>query len=250
MMTDFNNKTVLITGANGGIGRACVEEFAKNGANLIVHARKQTSDFDKFINNVSQYYGVKIASVYFDLSSYENIKANIPTIKKIYSSIDVLVNNAGVLSESISTMVTKDMLTNMFEINTYAPFFLIQFISRIMMRQETGGSIINLSSVAAFDAVEGQVIYGATKAALSSMTKSLAKELGRYKIRVNAVAPGVTQTPMVAQMKPEVLAKEAASTYLKKLAEPKDIAQTIVFLASDQAKHITGQILRVDGGRN
>ena len=79
---------------------------------------------------------------------------------------------------------------------------------------------------------------------------SLAKELGRYKIRVNAVAPGVTQTPMVAQMKPEVLAKEAASTYLKKLAEPKDIAQTIVFLASDQAKHITGQILRVDGGRN
>lgn len=250
MMADLKNKTILITGANGGIGRACVEEFAKYGANLIVHARQQNADFDKFINDISLRYDVQVVPVYFDLSNYENIKANIPTIKKMFSSIDVLVNNAGVLSEALSSMVTKDMLIKMFEVNTYAPFFLIQFISRIMMRQATGGSIINLSSVAAFDAVEGHVVYGATKAALASMTKSLAKELGRYKIRINAVAPGVTYTPMAAKMSSEILAKETETTFLQKLAQPEDIAQTIVFLASDQAKHITGQILRVDGGRN
>lgn len=250
MMMDFKNKTILITGANGGIGRACVEEFAKYGANLIVHARYQTADFDEFINNISLQYNIQVVPVYFDLSSYDNIRANITIIKKAFLSVDVLVNNAGILSEALFQMVTPEKLMRLFSVNTFAPFFLTQFASRMMMHQGVGGCIINVSSVAAFDAVEGQVVYGATKAALSSMTKSLAKELGKYKIRVNAVAPGVTKTAMAERMKADVLTKEADATYLKKLAQPWDIAQMIVFLASDSASHITGQIIRVDGGRN
>ena len=137
-----------------------------------------------------------------------------------------------------------------FEVNFFAPFQLMQLVTRLMMRQPNGGAIVNMSSMAAFDGVEGETVYGATKAALASMSKSLAKELGRFKIRVNCIAPGVTETPLISGMSESVLDKDRESTYLRRLGKPEDVANVAAFLLSDDAQYVTGQVIRVDGGRN
>ena len=138
----------------------------------------------------------------------------------------------------------------LFEVNFFAPFQLMQLVSRLMMRQPGGGAIVNMSSMAAFDGVEGEAVYGATKAALAAMSKSLAKELGRFKVRVNCIAPGVTETPLISGMSEAVLKRDSDSTYLRRLGRPEDVANMAAFLISDAAAYITGQVIRVDGGRN
>ena len=244
------NKNVFITGANGGIGKALVSSFAKRKANVWACIVSSDDDFENHCSALAKENGVKIDIIVCDITDFDAVKNVVMDIRKTKRDIDVLVNNAGILKEALLQMTSMDAARKMFEVNFFAPFYLSQMISKLMMRQTNGGAIVNVSSVAALDGVEGQTVYGATKAALYSMTKSMAKELGKYKIRANCVAPGVTETPLIADMKPDVLTHEADTTYLKRLAQPQDIADTIVFLASDEARYITGQILRVDGGRN
>lgn len=244
------NKNVFITGANGGIGKALVTSFAKRKANVWACIVADDADFREYAGNLAKENGVTIETIVCDITDFNAVKNIVMDIRKTKRDIDVLVNNAGILKEALLQMTSMDSARKMFEVNFFAPFYLSQMISKLMMRQEDGGAIVNVSSVAALDGVEGQTIYGATKAALYSMTKSMAKELGKYKIRANCVAPGVTETPLIADMKPDVLSREADTTYLKRLAQPQDIADAVVFLASDEARYVTGQILRVDGGRN
>ena len=244
------NKNVFITGANGGIGKALVASFAKRKANVWACIVADDGDFRKYAGNLAKENGVTIETIVCDITDFDAVKNVVMDIRKTKRDIDVLVNNAGILKEALLQMTSMDSARKMFEVNFFAPFYLSQMISKLMMRQKNGGAIVNVSSVAALDGVEGQTVYGATKAALYSMTKSMAKELGKYKIRANCVAPGVTETPLIADMKPDVLSREAETTYLKRLAQPQDIADAIVFLASDEARYVTGQILRVDGGKN
>lgn len=246
----MKNKNVFVTGANGGIGRKIVSSFAKKGANIWTFIIAPDADFECYCSELAKENGVTIETIVCDITDFNAVKNVIMDIRKTKRDINVLVNNAGILKEALLQMTSMDSARKMFEVNFFAPFYLSQMISKLMMRQEDGGAIVNVSSVAALDGVEGQTIYGATKAALYSMTKSMAKELGKYKIRANCVAPGVTETPLIADMKPDVLSREADTTYLKRLAQPQDIADAVVFLASDEARYVTGQILRVDGGRN
>lgn len=246
----MKNKNVFITGSNGGMGRKIVSSFAKKGANVWACIIVTDAEFECYCSELAKENGVTIEIIVCDITDFNAVKEVITGIHKTRKNIDVLVNNAGILKEALLQMTSMDYARKMFEVNFFAPFYLSQMISKLMMRQENGGSIVNISSVAALDGVEGQTIYGATKAALYSMTKSMAKELGKYKIRANCVAPGVTETPLIANMKSNVLEREADTTYLKRLAQPQDIADAVVFLASDEARYITGQILRVDGGRN
>lgn len=246
-MTD---KNVLITGANGGIGRALLSAFAARKSNIWACVLSADDDFNEYAAQKAKENGVTVETIVCDITDFDAIKNVVMDIRKTKRDIDVLVNNAGILKEALLQMTSMDNARKMFEVNFFAPFYLSQMISKLMMRQKNGGSIVNISSVAALDGVEGQTIYGATKAALYSMTKSMAKELGKYKIRANCVAPGVTETPLIADMKTDILEREADATYLKRLAQPRDIADVVVFLASDEARYVTGQILRVDGGRN
>ena len=160
------------------------------------------------------------------------------------------MNNAGILREAMFQMTTMADARLMFDINFFAPFQLTQLVTKLMMRCPTGGAVVNISSMAAFDGVEGETVYGATKAALAALSKSLAKELGRYKIRVNCIAPGVTETPLIAKMSENVLTADRSHTYLGRLGKPEDIANVAAFLLSDEAQYVTGQVIRVDGGRN
>ena len=192
--------------------------------------------------------GVKIIPVYFDLEDTEQIKEGVKTIRSTKESIDILVNNAGVIHTSLFQMTSIDKMREIFELNLFSQMLLTQQISKIMMRQKSG-SIINLSSSAAIEANEGRTAYATSKSALITSTQVLSKELAVCGIRVNAIAPGLTQTDMMVESTPEdILENTLQRISMRRVGRPEEIAKTALFLASDMSSYITGQVLRVDGG--
>ncbi len=244
----IKGKTAVITGCNRGIGKALLEVFAKNGANVWACVRKPDVDFTEYIKGLVAEIGVKIKPVYFDLQDSEQIKEGVKTIRSAKEPIDILVNNAGVIHTSLFQMTSIDKMREMFELNLFSQMLLTQQISKIMMRQKSG-SIINLSSSAAIEANEGRTAYAASKSALITSTQVLSKELAGCGIRVNAIAPGLTQTDMMVESTPEdILANTLQRISMKRVGRPEEIANTALFLASDLSSYMTGQVLRVDGG--
>jgi 3-oxoacyl-[acyl-carrier protein] reductase len=244
----LKNKNTVITGCNRGIGKEIIKVFAENGANIWACVRRESGTFSKYINNLEQKHSVSINPVYFDLSDEEQIKTGVKTIKETKEPVDILVNNAGVIFTALFQMTSMQKLKEMFEINYFSQMLLTQYISRIMMRQKSG-SIINISSSAALEGNEGRTGYASAKAAMITSTKVLAKELAPYNIRVNAVAPGLTQTEMMESSTPEDALKETLNRIcMKRVGQPEEIANSVLFLASDLSSYMTSQVLRVDGG--
>lgn len=243
----LEGKNTVITGSRRGIGRATVECFAKYGAGIWACARKPDSDFEADMNGLSQKYGVRITPVYFDMNNDEEMKAAVKEISAQKLSVDILVNNAGVPHGSLLQMMPMNILRDVFEVNYFSQMRLTQMILRKMIRQKSG-SIINIVSVEGLIGNPGNTAYGASKAALSFATKSIAKETAVYGIRVNAVAPGLTDTDMAEIMEEGARKNMLEACAMNRLGRPEEIAEAISFLASDRASFITGQILRVDGG--
>ena len=246
----LKGKNIFLTGADGGMGRAMTKVFAQSGANIWANVIRENEEYSAFAEALALEHGVWIKPMVFDLTDGAALKNAVMAIRAEKVSVDGLVNNAGILREGVLQMMPLADARLLFEVNFFAPFQLMQLVTRLMMRQPNGGAIVNMSSMAAFDGVEGETVYGATKAALASMSKSLAKELGRFKIRVNCIAPGVTETPLISGMSESVLDKDRESTYLRRLGKPEDVAKVAAFLLSDDAQYVTGQVIRVDGGRN
>lgn len=247
-MKMFNGKHVLITGANGGIGRALVKEFASEGASIIAHIREKTKEFDMFISDISKEYEVEIYPIIFDLRTEEAISDGLRQLFEKKVRIDVLINNAGIVGENCAFHMTKiSEMKTVFDVNFFAAIKISQLICRLMMRNG-GGSIVNVSSVAGLDGDPGQLEYSCSKAAIICATKKMAIELGKYGIRVNAVAPGLTNTKMLDNMKASVEKEVANRSIMGRRCSPGEIASAIVFLASEKASFITGQVIRVDGG--
>ncbi len=243
----LKGKNAIITGARRGIGRATVECFAKYGANIWACARKPDEDFEADMAGLAKTYGVWIRPVYFDLTDDEQMKAAVKGIREQKASIDVLVNVAGVLYDALLPMISKEKARTLMDVNFFGSLSLTQLVSRMMMRQRKG-SIVNIASYLGIDGNAGQTVYSASKAAVINMTKSLAKELSAYGIRVNAIAPGVVQTDMTGNLSQDTMEQLVARSYLHRAAQPVEIANAIAFLASDIASYITAQTLRVDGG--
>lgn len=243
----LKGKTALITGTARGLGKAFVEEFAKNGANVIAHARKETPEFMRMIADVSQKYGISVTPVFFDMTDAEAMKNAIRKIIADKTPVDILVNNAGVTDNALFQMSSEKMLRNEFEINVFALFLLTQYICKIMVRQKSG-NIINVSSISGLRGDIGRSVYGMTKAAIASLTQSLAAELGRFGIRVNAVAPGFIKTDMMSYMSEDVINKNLEMSKLGRIGKPKEVAESVVFLASDASSYMTGEIIKVTGG--
>tara|TARA_Y100000590_G_C15727847_1_gene1015902 strand:- start:2695 stop:3447 length:753 start_codon:yes stop_codon:yes gene_type:complete len=244
----LKSKTALITGCNRGIGKSILEKFAENGANCIACIRKPNPEFENFCNNLSKKNNVKINIVAFDLLNHNEI---IGVIKKIFSitkEIDILVNNAGILFNALFQMTSEKKLKEMFQINFFSQMHLTQLVSREMVKNKKG-NIIFISSTSAERNDMGRFAYSSTKAAISSAARVLAKELGNYKIRVNAICPGLTDTDMSKEnTREDFLKEEINKISLKRMAEPNEIANVAVFLASDLSSYITGQNIVVDGG--
>lgn len=240
-------KNVIITGANRGIGRAMLEEFALNGANIWAHARVETPAFIQDTQALADKYAVTIRPLCFDMTDYEAMKVAVKTVMSSKIPVDALINNAGITYNALFQMSTVDQLRNEFEVNFVSVFILTQYISKLMTRQKSG-SIVNIASTAAFDGNPGKSVYGATKAAVVAMTESIAAELGASGIRANCIAPGITETEMLVSMPQAVVEAAKANSDMRRGGEPSEIARTAVFLASDLSSYITGQTIRVDGG--
>ena len=242
------SKNVVITGANRGIGFSTLKLFAQRGYNVWACIRRPNQEFESSITEISSEFNVWIKPIYFDLSSEEEIKSGIKQIAADKLPIDILVNNAGVPFGGLMSMTPITKLREVFEINYFSQILIMQLVSRYMMRQKSG-VIINMASVGGIETNPGYLAYGSSKAALIWATKCVAKELGTYGVRVNAVAPGMTNTSMGNYKSEEDLHKVIDATSLKRMADPEEIAKGIVYLASDDASFVTGHILVIDGGR-
>lgn len=243
----LEGKNAIITGCARGIGYSIVEILAENGANIWACARKQTEEFETKLINLSSTYRVEIKPVYFDLTDKDQMKIAVKSIMSEKKNVDILVNNAGITYNALFQMSTLEKINEVFDVNFISPFLFTQYIVKLMLKNKKG-TIINISSSAALDGNSGRAVYGASKAALLCATKSLAAELGDQGIRANVIAPGITKTDMLSSMSEEVINETVMNTDMKRVGEPNDIANTVLFLASDLSSYITGQVLRVDGG--
>lgn len=239
---------VIITGSNRGIGKAMVEAFATAGHNVWACARKTNPEFESWLKEMAEKAGVWIKPVYFELTDTDALNAGIQSIIDEGETIDVLVNNAGISTVGLLSMSKVDDIENLFAVNYFAMLRIIQKVSKRMSRQRKG-VIINMGSNAGIDPQPGKIAYGSSKAAVMMMTKCLAKELGPMGIRVNAIAPGPVETEMIHQYKDDVLKNLASESALRRLGTTEEIAKVAVFLASEQASYINGEIIKVDGGR-
>jgi 3-oxoacyl-[acyl-carrier protein] reductase len=246
MLMKDNN--VIITGCARGIGRAMLEVFAVNGANIWACVRKASDETLVFFDNLAREHNVRITPVYFDLENADQIKAAVQTIVSAKLPVHALVNNAGITYNALFQMTSMDKMRKVFDVNFFSQFLFTQYIVKSMVRQKYG-SIVNVSSTSAIDANSGRGAYGASKAALICVTKAMAAELAEYGVRANAIAPGITETDMVAEsMSSDVIKATIAQTKLKRIGRPGDIANTALYLASSMSSYITGQVIRVDGG--
>lgn len=242
----LTGKTTIVTGGSRGIGKAISQKFAENGAVVYAVATKPGS-----VEVWSDVFNTKVKGevrpLYFDISDESAARSAVMQVKKACSHIDGLVNNAGVEFNELIGMISRENMEKMFSVNVYGTINMLQIVSRIMRRQEYGGSIVNIASLTALRGNRGQLVYSATKGAVISLTKSAAKELAEKKIRVNAIAPGLTNTDMMKQAEPEKLQSRIDNICMGRLAEPEDIANACMFMVSDLSVYISGQVLAVDG---
>ncbi|MCM1082961.1 MAG: SDR family oxidoreductase [Clostridium sp.] len=244
----LQGKNAIITGTNRGIGKAVAETFASNGCNLWVCARKKQEDFLDWCKMLSETKNIRVEPLFFDFNDDSGMRLAFDAIKKSGIAVDILVNVAGAVFNANYLMTQKNKLEELFNINYFSQVQWTQYIIKIMRKQKKG-SIINVASSGAIDGNAGRTAYNASKAAIISTTKTMAREMGVYGIRVNAVAPGLTDTDMAREYTPEdVMAHEIEGSSLKRIGRPEEIANVIAFLASDFSSYVTGQTWRVDGG--
>ena len=244
----LEKKTAVITGCNKGIGFEILKNFSENGANIFACARKIDEGFISNIKSIKEKYNNEIIPIELDLANEDKVKEAANKILGLDKEIDILVNNAGTIQTSLFQMSSKKKLNEIFEINFFSQTVFTQFILKSMIKKKNG-SIIYISSSASIDGNEGRSSYAASKSALNAQAKVLSRELGGMNIRVNVIAPGLTDTDMMSKNTPKNIIEETiVKVSLKRIGKPKEIAQTALYLASDLSSYVTGQIIRVDGG--
>ena len=241
----LENKVAIITGAGSGIGRETALLFAKEGAKVVVADISERGGME----TVEDIKGAGGEGVFIklDVSSMEQAKKMVKETHERYGRIDILITNAGIVQDALIMKMTEEQWDRVINVNLKGAFNCIKAVVDIMINQGSG-VILNASSIVGLYGNIGQVNYASAKAGLIGMTKSLAKELGRKGIRVNAVAPGFIRTPMVGGVPEKVLEMVKERTPLRRLGESKDIAYAYLYLASDEAGFINGAVIPVDGG--
>ncbi|MEO8086393.1 MAG: 3-oxoacyl-[acyl-carrier-protein] reductase [Bacteroidota bacterium] len=242
----LNGKTALVTGASKGIGKGIAEKLAQHGANV---AFTYLSSVEKglALEKELQQYGTKIKSYQSDASDFKSAETLINSVVADFGGLDIVVNNAGITRDGLLMRMSEENFNDVIRTNLNSVFNIVKSCQRQMLKQRSG-SIINISSVVGLKGNAGQSNYAASKAGIIGFTKSIALELGSRNIRCNAIAPGFIETEMTAALTDETIKQWRESIPMKRGGSPDDIANCVVFLASDMAAYITGQVIQVDGG--
>ncbi|MCT4605812.1 MAG: 3-oxoacyl-[acyl-carrier-protein] reductase [Marinisporobacter sp.] len=241
----LKNQLAIVTGGGRGIGEATCLRFAEEGAKVVV-VDQNGSDVNTVVEKIKKLGGEAIGKE-VDVTNRKQVDEMLHDLVSKYGKIDILINNAGITADAKLEKMTEEQWDQVINVNLKGVFNCGQGVAKIMKEQKFG-VILNTSSVVGIYGNFGQTNYAASKWGVIGMTKTWAKELGKYNVRVNAIAPGFTLTAMVKKMPEKVLSKIRDKSPLKKLAEPIDIANAFLFLASDEAKFVTGTVLSVDGG--
>ncbi len=244
----LKNKIAVVTGCNRGIGKKILEIFSANGATVFACVRNISEEFRFKIKEIEKNTNNKIIPIQFDLSNESQIKEAGNSILSTNQSIDILVNNAAMIHTGIFQMTSIKKLKEVFEVDFFSQTNFTQYILKSMVKNKKG-SILYISSSSALDGNEGRSAYSSAKSALITQSKVLSRELGVHNIRVNTIAPGLTDTDMMKKNTTQETIKDVLSTVsLRRIARTEEIANTALFLSSELSSYITGQVIRVDGG--
>ncbi len=242
----LDGKTAIVTGGSRGIGRSICIALAKAGANVVTCYANSADGANETVK-LCEELGVRTMAMKADVANYEDVSAMVAKTKEEFGTIDILVNNAGITKDNLMLKMTETDFEQVIDTNLKGAFLFTKDVSKIMLKQRSG-RIINISSVVGVFGNAGQVNYSASKAGLIGMTKSVAKELASRGITSNAIAPGFIETDMTAALNDSVAGEMLKAIPLKRMGTGEDIANVVVFLASDMASYITGQVICVDGG--
>lgn len=239
-------QTAIVTGGSRGIGRAVAVRLAKDGMNLVINYRGNSAAAEE-TERLCRELGAEVLLVQGDVSRAEDCEKLAAQAKEAFGRVDVLVNNAGITRDGLLARMTEEDFRAVLDVNLVGPWNMMKAVNRIMMKQRYG-RIVNLSSVTGLMGNMGQTNYAAAKAGILGMTKSYAREVASRGITVNAVAPGFIDTDMTEAMPEGAKDRIITGIPMGRTGKPEDVAEAVVFLASEQAGYITGEVLRVDGG--
>ena len=242
----LKGKNVIVTGATRGIGREIALTLAQNGANIAMNYRNLNSEVEDLINEIRS-FGVDALAIKCDVSITEEVDNFVKEVKSHYNTIDVLVNNAGITKDGLILRMKEEDFDDVLDVNLKGTFNTTKSVSSIMVRQKYG-KIINISSVVGIAGNAGQCNYAASKAGVIGFSKSVARELASRNINVNVVAPGYINTDMTKNLPDKVKEEIIKSIPMKKIGDPKEVANLVLFLSSNLSDYITGQVINVDGG--
>ena len=242
----IKEKNVIVTGGTRGIGREIARTLAENGANIAINYRTFNEETETLIEELKE-FGVKVIAIKCDVSLEEEVINLIKEVKDVFGSIDILINNAGITKDGLLIRMTEKDFEDVLDINLKGTFNTTKEVSKIMIKQRYG-KIINISSVVGITGNAGQCNYAASKAGVIGFSKSIARELASRNINVNVIAPGYINTDMT-KILPDKVKEEVLKTIpMKKIGEPKEVANLALFLSSNLSDYITGQVINVDGG--
>lgn len=245
-MTRFKDKTVLVTGGSRGIGRACVERFAIEGARVAFLYRSQQAAADELVTKC-QATSPEVLAFQADVRDAARADEIVNHLLERWERIDVLVNSAGIVQDGLMGSMTRQQWLDVIETNLGGTYNYCHAVTQPMLIQRKG-SIVNISSTAAEFAARGQVNYAASKGGINGLTRALAKELAQRNVRVNAVAPGMIETDMSQAVRNLAADQITKAIPMRRIGRAEEVAAVVAFLASDEAAYVTGQVWRIDGG--
>ena len=246
-MSEDVNMVALVTGAARGIGRAVALRLASMGYAVAINYSASADGAEELAQEIES-SGGRAITLGFDVSQPGEVEAGFAALMEEFGRIDVLVNNAGIVRDGLLVRMKEEDWERVLAVNLKGAFLCIKAAARPMMKQR-GGRIVNIGSVVGAMGSAGQVNYSASKAGEIALTKSLAKELGKFNVNVNAIAPGMVMTDMARSIPAEFLNKAIDETVLGRVATPEDVANVVAFFCSDKSRHITGECVKVDGGQ-